>query len=114
MNETSAAVEADIRSRYEHRLREALREAESRIRAEYEVWIEEAVQVAVVEAERTAHEETLGRLEPGLLADTEDAADAIRVTYDARFSTRSRHGGRVVPAAWHLCREVERERRPGT
>ena len=83
MNETRAAVEANVRTRSEHRLREELREAESRIRAAYDVRIEEAVQAAVVEAELTAHEEALGRLEPYLNADIEDEADAIRARYDA-------------------------------
>jgi hypothetical protein len=38
--------------------------------------------VAVVAAEGTAHEETLGRLAPQLLSDIEDAADAIQTRYD--------------------------------
>jgi hypothetical protein len=47
MHETSAAVAADVRSRYEQRLREELREAESRIRAEYDVRIEGPVSKVV-------------------------------------------------------------------
>jgi hypothetical protein len=83
MNETREAVEANIRAKSEPRLRDELREAESQIRAAYEVRIEEVVQEAVVEAELTAHEEALGRLEPHLNADIEDEADAIRARYDA-------------------------------
>ena len=82
MNQTRAAVEADVRARSEHRLREELREAESRIRAEYDVRIEEVVQAAVLEAELSAHEEALGRLEPSRMADIEDEADAIRARHD--------------------------------
>ena len=82
MHTTRDTLEAEIRAGSAQRLREELRQAESRIRAEYEVRIEEAVQEAVLEAELSAHEEHLGRLEPFLLADIADEADAIRARYE--------------------------------
>jgi hypothetical protein len=87
MTETKEAVEADVRAQSEHRLREELREAEARIRADYDVRIEEAVQAAVVAAELAAHDEELGRLEPYLMADIEDEAVTIR----ARHNTWVQH-----------------------
>jgi hypothetical protein len=74
--------EAEIRARSEPRLRDELREAKSLIRAEYNVRIEDAVQAAVLEAELSAHEEHLGRLEPYRQADIADEADAIQARYE--------------------------------
>jgi hypothetical protein len=82
MHQTHATLEAEIRATSAPRLRDELREAEARIWAEYEARIDEAVQEAVVAAELSAHEETLGRLEPSRLADIEAETDAIRARYD--------------------------------
>jgi hypothetical protein len=74
--------------------------AESRVRTASDERIEAAVQVAVVAAERTAHEETLGRSEPALLGDIEDAADAIR----ARYEVLIQHEVEAPAGAWRPVR----------